>query len=220
MKTEIMSFNGLNTIGLYAFVTDKYALIGQEVPDKHIQEIEEVLQVKTHKITIAGTSLIGVFLAGNEDVLLVPNIAFDSEIEQLKKIGINYKIIDTKYTCLGNNIILGNKKGLISTVFTDAQAKSLSKELNIELTRYKTQQIEAIGSLIAKNKEKGLISNDITDEEFEFIQKTLEIELTPGTLNMGSEYIKSSLLVNSKGLILGKGSGGPEIANADNAFRN
>lgn len=220
MNTEILSFNGLNTIGLYGFVTDKFALFGMEVQDKYVDELKRIFEVPVHKITIAGTSLIGVFLSGNENKLLVPDIAFDQELLQLEKLGIDFEVIETKYTCLGNNILIGKKGGLINPLFTEAQAKKISDLIKVPLTRYKIGEIEAIGSLAVINKDKGLISNEITEKEYKEIKKILGVDLTPGTVNMGSEYIKSGILVNSFGLIIGKGSGGPELANADQAFRD
>ncbi|MFT4261345.1 MAG: translation initiation factor IF-6 [Candidatus Woesearchaeota archaeon] len=220
MKTEILSFNGINTVGLYGYATNNYVLIGQEVQDRFLEELEKIFDVPIHKITIAGTSLIGVFLNGTEEKLLVPNIAFDSELKKLDDLKIPYEVIETKFTCLGNNLLIGKKEGLINSEFSDEEVKKIEKILGIKLHKYKLSDIEAIGSIAVLNEDKGLISNNITDKEYKEIQKILGVELTPGTLNMGSEYIKSSILINKNGLIIGKGSGGPEIANADQAFRD
>src|SRR3989338_10042705 len=101
MKREhvlIASFNSNPNVGLYGYANDKYCLIGREVPEKLHKKIEEVLNVKTLVMTIAGTSLLGVFLSGNNKMLLVPSIAFPQELELLDKHKIKYKVIETKFT--------------------------------------------------------------------------------------------------------------------------
>ncbi len=220
MKTEIMSFNGMNSVGLYGLAADKYVLVGQEVREETTKELEKIFSMPVYRITIAGTSLIGVFLNYANGKLLVPSIAFESELKKLDKLGIDFEVIDTKYTCLGNNMLFGEKEGIVNPNYSESFTRKLGEKLGIKLHRMKISGIESVGSICVVGSGKGVVSNDISEEEFEEMQKILGVELTPGTINMGSEYIKSGLLVNKNGLIIGKGSGGPEIANADQAFRN
>jgi translation initiation factor 6 (eIF-6) len=65
MHVLMTDINGNPNIGLYGFCNDNFCLLGNEVPEKKFKEIEDVLKVKCHRISIAGTSLIGVFVAGN-----------------------------------------------------------------------------------------------------------------------------------------------------------
>ena len=95
MHLLMTNINGNPNVGLYGFANNKYVLVGREVPAALAQEIGKVLNVPVHQISIAGTSLLGVFLAGNDHKLLVPSIAFDSELRVLDKLGIPYAVIET-----------------------------------------------------------------------------------------------------------------------------
>lgn len=216
----ITDFNGIVNIGLYVFVNDKFALIGREIPDKEEEKIRNVFKVPVHRITLAGTSLIGVFVAGNNSQILIPGITFEHEREELRKLGINFRVFDTKLTGLGNNIIMGESKAILSPEFSDAEVKKVSELMNVQAEKAKFTNITAIGNLAVINihRKKALVSNDLTREELRFIEKTFSIKATPGSVNMGSPYVKSGVLANKHGFAIGSASGGPEMANADEAL--
>ena len=64
------NFNGNPNVGLFGFATDEYCLLGKEIKKYVAKEIEKVLKVPVHQITLAGTSLIGAFAVGNSKILL------------------------------------------------------------------------------------------------------------------------------------------------------
>lgn len=214
------NFNGMNNVGLYGFANDHFALIGKEISDDIAEEIAKTLKVPVHRITIAGTSLIGVFISGNNKKILVPSIIFDDEKESLKELGIDFEILDTKLTCLGNNILCTDDKAIISKEFSESEEKRISSFLGVETLKIKLGGIFAIGSLVVlnKSKDKALMSNDFNREDQKVLEDFFKVEATPGSINMGSPYVSSGIICNSNGLIIGSNSGGPEITNADEAL--
>lgn len=221
MKREhvlIANFNGNPNVGLYGYANDKYCLIGREVPEKLHKKIEETLNVKLITMTIAGTSLLGVFLNGNNKVLLVPSIAFPQELEILDKHKIKYKVIDTKYTCLGNNMIINDKAALISNEYGARESKQVSDALGFDMVQAKIANHSILGSLAVLNKNGILCHHDILESEAKVLKKVFKLEIHTGTVNMGTPFVGSGILCNSKGMIIGDLSGGPEIINADQAL--
>ena len=217
MNSKMMSFQNNSNVGLYIFVNNKVLLVGKEVPERYDEELEKVFELPVRRITIAGASFIGVFIAGNEETLLVPSIIFDEELETLKETGLNIHVLDTKQTCLGNSIIVGKNKLVVNHEFTEAQTRKIGELFGVAAEQIKIKDFKAIGSLVAINTEKGkgLIGNDIDEDAFERLQKILGYELTPTSINLGSPYVKSGIAVNKNGFIIGKISGGPEINNAE-----
>lgn len=220
MHALVTDFNGIVNIGLYVFVNDKFALVGREVPDKIVEQMKEVFQVPIHRITLAGTSLIGVFVAGNNNQIIIPGITFEHEREELSRLGVNFKVFDTKLTGLGNNIIMGESHALVTPEFTDAETKKIGELMGVNAQKAKFTNISAIGNLAVLNHKKGkaLVSNDLTREETRLIENTFHVSATPGSVNMGSPYIKAGVVVNEHGFAMGSASGGPELANADEAL--
>ncbi|PIN69545.1 translation initiation factor IF-6 [Candidatus Woesearchaeota archaeon CG11_big_fil_rev_8_21_14_0_20_43_8] len=215
----ITNFNSNPNVGLYVFATDEYCLVGRDVPIKTIKEIEKVLSVPVHIVSICGTSLLGVFCAGNKKCLLIPSIAFESEMTKLDELGIRYSMIDTKLTALGNNILCNDKGAIVSHDFEESTVKQISLALGVPVVKSKISGLDIIGSLATLNSNgKCLIHHDIESFEKKLVEKNLGVICIEGTVNMGSPYISSGVVTNKNGFIIGSLSGGPEIDNADKAF--
>ena len=117
----ITNFNGNPNVGLFGYCGEDFCLLGQGIPKRVCKEVEKILKVPVHKISIAGTSLIGVFCVGNKNGILIPSIAFEHEMKKLDELGIKYSLIDTKLTALGNNILINDddKIGVLDNEFND-----------------------------------------------------------------------------------------------------
>jgi len=218
MHILITNIQGNPNIGTYGFANDKFCLLGREVPEGVAKKIEKVLKVPCHRISICGTSLIGAFITGNNSTILVPEIAFESELEELDKLKINYKIIKTKLTALGNNIMCNDEAALVNPEFSAEQKKRIREALNVSLKPGTVGDLPTVGSLACLNKNAVLASHEITDEEKEYIEELFNLEVNTGTVNMGNNFVHSGLIVNSNGFIIGSTSSGPEMTNADESL--
>ncbi len=211
-------FNSNPNVGLYGYSTNEYCLLAKEVDNTNVKEIEKVLGVKVHKTNICGTSLIGVFLTGNNKCLLVPSIAFDRELKVLDKLGINYAVIDTDYTALGNNILCNDEIALVNPEIEETAKKQIGKALSVKVKDANIAEISTFGSFIAINDKGALVSSECKDFEKKFLEKSLNIECTLSTINNNSPYIRSGIIVNDKGFIVGSLSNPIEINDADITF--
>jgi len=213
------NFRGNPNVGLYLYATDTYCLAGNDVPDEELPKIADVLGVPVHRFSVAGTGLVGVFLAGTNDMLLVPSILFDNEIAILEKHKIPYTVMDTLHTALGNNIIVNNNGALVSTEYSDADRKEISEALGVPVKPLQFGEITVVGSSCAINARGGVIHRGVKDFEKEMVEDTLNLKLERGTINMGNPYVRGGLCANNHGLVVGDVSGGPEIVNAEEALR-
>jgi translation initiation factor 6 len=218
MHIHTTSINGNPNVGLYGIVTDDYVLIGKEVAETEDQNISDVFGKEIRRITIAGTSLIGVFCLWHKETLYIPCITFDDEKEVLEELGISYQVIETELTCLGNNILIGPKAALLNPDFTDKEVKIIQKTLGLPCIQDTIADVEAVGSIGVIREKMGLFHRDIHPTVVKKLEKLLGISITLGTINMGNPYIKSGILLGKEGLIIGNASGGPEIRNADEAL--
>ncbi len=214
----ITNFNSNPNVGLYGYATDKYCLLGREVPEKEAQAIAKILDVPIIPLTIAGTSLLGIFLTGNKHCLLVPGVAFPQELEILKKHKINYRLIDTKLTCLGNNVICNDHGALISNEYGERELKAMHDALKVEVVRAKIASMNTLGSLAVHTKKGMLCHHDILEHEAALITQIMKVEVMTGTVNLGVPFVGSGILCNNHGFVIGDASGGPEIMNADEAL--
>lgn len=214
----ITNFNGSPNVGLFGYCNEEYCLLGQDIPKKTCKEVEKILKVPVHKINMAGTSLLGVFCVGNKNALLLPSMVFEHELKKLDKLGIKYALIDTKLTALGNNILVNDKGAIVNPDFTDSDIKQIESALGVKAKRATIAELDNVGSLAAMNKKNCMITRNVKESEVKLVEKTLGVECATGTINFGLPYIKSGVLVNSKGFIVSDQSTGIELVDADSAL--
>ena len=112
-KFSKSSFMGDPNVGLYGFATDKYCLLGINPHKIVLENLIKTIGLKPKITTIAGTELLGLFVVGNSNGIIVPKIIEDDELKKLKKyLDINIEVLRSKETALGN-IILCNDNGCI-----------------------------------------------------------------------------------------------------------
>jgi translation initiation factor 6 len=212
LKTD---FNGNFNIGLFGFCTNRFCLLGKEVQKSKALELEKVLNVPVHQITICGTSLIGVFITGNSKTILVPSIAFDYEIEQLKRLDIAFSVINTNLTALGNNILCNDFGCVVNPDFSADQKKRIRQVLGVTVKPGTIAGLNCVGSLSVLNSSGCAVHRDIEADEAGFIEETLKTRCVPSTINMGSPWLRSGVICNDFGFAVGNASGGPEISNIE-----
>jgi len=212
------SFHQDSNVGLHGFANDKFCLLAVHTQHEYAAKVEKVLNVPVHLLNICGTSLIGAFVAGNNKCILLPHIIFDSELHKLDQLCIPYHILKTDYTALGNNMIANDHACLISPDLAPCQGE-IKEALQIEHIKVMgIDDVSVIGSLLALNSKGCLLSAFATEEDAQFVEKFFGVPVTRGTVNLGSPYIHSGVLVNSHGLVIGGRTGGPEAVAIDEAL--
>ncbi len=209
------NFNSNPNVGLYGYCNNSYCLMGREVPEARVKEVERVLGVPVHQVTICGTSLIGVFVAGNSRKLLVPEIAFEYELKKLDHLKVDYEVIKCRATALGNNILCNDSGCLANPEFSADQKKRIRQALGVALKPGNIAGLGTVGSLAALNSAGCMVHRDITRAETKVLEGLLGLRCVQSTVNMGSPYIRSGLLCNDNGFVIGDASGGPEIVNVE-----
>jgi translation initiation factor 6 len=219
MKILKMGFGKNPNIGLYVFASTKFCLVPKTIRDGDFTIIEETLGVKAYKISIAGTDLLGVFCMGNSSVLMVPKIAFDSEIKEIEKIckehDVTLYVFDSEKTALGN-LIKANDKGIVlSSQFLDEEIKVIESVFSLKSVSLDISESLTIGSGIVVNNTKGVVHSEMDDKDLESVKKALVIDAIKGTVNFGQAYVSSGLIMNDYGFIIGDLSSGVEIMEID-----
>lgn len=212
------SFHQNPNIGLYGFSNDRFCLLAASTQAHDAASIQTTLKVPTHRINICGTSLVGAFLAGNNKSILVPYIAFDEEIAQLKEKSIPHNILETDYTALGNNLVANDNACLISPDLKPFQ-NEIKAALDVQkIAVFHLGELPIIGALMSLSSKGCLLSAFATDKEAAFVEEFFGVPVTRGTVNLGSPYIHSGVLTNNNGFIFGDRTGGPEAVAIDKAL--
>ncbi len=80
--------------------------------------------------------------------------------------------------------------------------------------------METVGSCVVMNDFGGIVHRFASSEEIGVLNDLFGLNFGIGTVNMGSPLVRSGVACNNNGFIIGKNSGGPEMANIDENLRN
>lgn len=206
-------FHNNPNIGLYGFATDSYCLLPKNLSKHLVEDIKEVLNVPVYQVTIYNTNLIGVFCTGNEDYLFVPDFLSEYELRELEKIK-EARIIElhTRFTALGNNIVIKDKECLVNPNI-ELNVREKLKELGFKVSLLEIAENPTVGTCTALNHKGCLLHRDATNTRK--ISAFLKLPTNIGTVNFGSPYVRSGLIVNCNGYVVGAETTGPETQRID-----
>jgi len=213
-----LNFNGDPNIGLYGIATDKFCLLGKSVPAKYIKDIEEALGVPVYQIKVYGTDLIGIFAVATSKGILIPDLIFDNELAELKKLKLPIHTIKTELTALNNNILCNDKTAFVSEEYSAGEVKQIEKALGVKAIKIDIAKLNLPGSCGILSNKGGIFNPNTSDAEIQKIEKQLGFEIGLGSVNMGNPFVGSGVIANSKGFIVGSQSSGYEIARIDESL--
>jgi translation initiation factor 6 len=217
---ERLGFKGNPNIGIYAFATDRYAVVSYDADDKFCRSVARVLQVPVVKLSIGDTGLIGVFLIGNNNGLLLPSIVKEYEVLELKKsVDTNIAIAKSRFTALGNICLVNDRAALLHPEAYGELKQVVLDVLGVEVVEKGViAGFSTVGSIAFVNSVAGMVHPEASDSEVEFLTNLFNVPFDVGTVNFGVGFIKSGLVGNSRGILVGDRTTGPEILRISKLF--
>lgn len=215
MEVVRLSLFGNPNIGVYVFINNSIALIppGLSIDEKKV--IVETLGVELVETKIANTILNGILVAGNDVGIVLPRIVLDEELEiineELKKYGLNIYVSRSKNTALGNILLCNNKACIAGSELEEQELNKISDVLGVETIFKNVMHLTIPGSLAVVTDKGGVIHPDVSDDEIKEIEEIFKVGFERATVNSGIPFIKSGLIANNKGVIVGEYTTGPEI---------
>mgnify|MGYP000277021792 CR=1 FL=1 len=212
MPLDKLRIFGNPNIGVYVFANNKIALVPQGVESSAKKKVSDILNVDVIEARIAGTFLLGVLVAGNDRVLLVPRITRDEEVEYLKNLGLYVQVVHTTFTALGNIILANSRAAVFHPELDKSEVQKLSELLGIkEYIQTSVAGIPTVGSVAVITDRGGVIHPDVRDEELHKLAEFFGVPLDVATVNFGVAFIRTGLVANNYGALVGEKTTGPEI---------
>ncbi len=216
-----MDIIGSPNIGAYALATDQYVILPSETPSSKAKRITETLSGTIIYTSIGGSILIGVLAVANSNGVILPHYATDEEVEAIRSAAhVNVDRIESKRTALGN-LVLANDHGAVADPQLMRQAsvvKKIGDILGVEVVEGEVAGLPYVGSLTVATNKAALAHPMLKDNEQKQLQNVLKVPVEVGTVNSGVPFVKSGLLVNEHGAVVGSETSGPEIFIISNLF--
>ena len=209
--TQISVFGNPN-IGIYIFANDDFAIVPPGLKEDTLKKIESTLKARIIEAKVADSALLGLFINGNNHALVVPSLIKDYELRRLKEeVDIPIKVIYSKLTAMGNVILCNDKFALLHPDMK-RWLEEISKTLGVPAETGTIANVPTVGSVAVINDKGGVVHPDATDEELDKLEKKFQVPLDVGTVNYGVPYVKTGLVANNKGAVVGDLTTGVEMA--------
>jgi len=211
-----LSILGNPNIGVYIFANDQIAIIPPGLTSTEKQLISDTLNVELIETKIAGTIINGIMVAGNNNVLIVPRNILDEEydylVSSLKKYDVSVYILKSRHTALGNIILLNDKACLVPPDLENMYVDVIKDVSGVDVVLKKSLMgLNILGSLAVVTNNGGVVHPDISDEELRDLETIFGFALERATVNSGVPFIKTGLVANKYGALVGELTTGPEI---------
>ncbi|MDW8034634.1 MAG: hypothetical protein RMI79_06875 [Nitrososphaerota archaeon] len=199
-------------IGAYSKVFGDNAVVNKNTPQGFLGRIIDVLKVKSIAITnIAGVHAISSMIAANSEFIIVPDTVEDEELEELKKLGKEILIIDSKIKAWGNMMLLSDKGVLFSPRVPKHDAEKIIDLLNIDYDFSVLANYTSIGALAVIGGGICFVSKLLNENEKNLIEDLLKLKTHAVSVNNGLMFIRLGMLVNTNGILVGESTTGAEL---------
>jgi translation initiation factor 6 len=208
-------------IGLFARANDRVIILPFGFAETKTNKLKEYLEIEEEvSVSIAGTRLIGAMTVMNNNGILVPSIASNEEIQILKQAtGLNVESLKSKFTAIGNLISTNDNGALVSPLFKGEVDLQLRDVLGVPVHSMTVGGFIQTGSMVVATNTGAAVHPKATEEEVRIISEMLQVQVEPLTVNGGVPFLSSGIIANSKSVIVGSLTSGPELVMLSRAFR-
>jgi len=206
------AYNRNLNIGVFSKANDSFSVIPKNSTRGFSKAFEEALEVKTYKMSICRTSLLGTMMAMNNKGIILPRNTYEAEVGKFKELGIKVGVLDDKLTALGNLILANDKGALISPRFSAESAGVIEDTLEVEVEKGELGGFRTIGSVGVATNKGALLHPMVEEGDLSKVEKVLKVEADVGTVNRGVGFLKTGIVANARGAVIGEETTGPEIA--------
>lgn len=211
MALEQTDYRGEENIGFYGVVSDPYALFASEFKTRGLFD-GAVMNVR-----VDGTGLIGLFMAGNSNGIVVSDLVKDHELDRIQDVDVPVRVLESKYTALGN-LVLCNDSGCVVSPHLADRTDEIAEILDVPVETGTVADLKIPGSCGVANNNGVLLHRDASEEELTHVEDVLDVEGDIGSVNFGSPYVHSGVLANSTDVLIGPNTTGPETQRIQDAL--
>ena len=208
-------------LGLFVRTNNNSLILPFGFAETKMTKLRSYLEVENVIFTsIGGTRLIGAMSVMNNKGILLSSYSSDEEIEILRQsTGLKVERLSSRFTAVGNLVLANDKGALVSPIFEGGVSKQIQDVLGVPVISCTIAGYYQIGSMIVATDTGAAVHPKASEEELEIVSETLKVETEPVTVNAGMPFLSSGLLANSKSVIVGSLTSGPELIMISRAFK-
>jgi len=201
---------GSPNIGVYCFANEIVAIVPPGLTQRKIRQFAETLGVRVCNTTIGGSTLVGALVSGNSNAVLVPHTIRDYELSRIQEFA-RVVVVDSKWTALGNVVLANDSGAVLHPEATEEVVKAVSDELRVQPVFGTLGTLPFVGALAVATNKGVMLSPNTAESERAVVKDALHVEAELSSTNGGVSFVKSGILANSKGAVVGPLTRGAEL---------
>jgi len=207
---------GSPNIGVYCFCNEELAVVPPGLTKRKMKQLEETLKVNVCSTTVGGSTLVGALVTGNSKGLLVPHTIHEYELQRIEQFS-KVIVVESNWTALGN-VVLANDFGAVLHPDSPQELIKSLAGLEVPAVCSKIASLPFVGALALATNKGALITPNVSREEQSVIETALKVGAELSTTNGGVPFVKSGILANSNGAIVGPLTRGAELMQVTKAL--
>ncbi len=212
-----LDFYGYPYVGIYAASTEQYVVLPPDLPEPAVNAVAETLGVTAIRTLINESTLVGSMMTGNSHGFIVSDLALDREVKALAA-HLKATRLKGKMTAAGNIIMANDMAALVHPSMTDKNVEVIAKALKVDVRRGTIGGLKTVGMAGYATNKGLLVHPRATEEELALLEDLFRLPVDIGTVSFGSPLVGSAILANTKGLITGTRTSGPELGRIEDAL--
>lgn len=202
LKTRVQ---GNENIGVFIKTIGDHVFIPKYTSASFKDKVIECFSVNPVETMVYQSNLLGIFLSGNRNGILIPYLITPEEYEILQKIlDIPLHPLNFTINAFGNVILTNDYGALISPWFDEKEAEEIKKILKVKVVRGTLAGFPVPGSVAVVTNRGGLAPPQTSEEEIRMLKDLFEVDFLKGTVNRGVRYLKLGIVANDKGALVGE----------------
>jgi translation initiation factor 6 len=206
-------------IGIFVKANDRVTIVPHGFADTKSDKLAEYLQAELVHASVAGTRLLGPMAAMNNNGMLLPSIAEEEEVQALRQLThLNVERLKSKYTAVGNLVAANDKGAVISSALRDVEHQ-VRDVLGVPPHEMDVGGFIQTGSMIVATNAGAGVHPKATEDEIKIISEALGVPAEPLTVNGGVPFLSSGIVANTRNLVAGSLTSGPELIMLSRIFQ-
>ena len=199
---RLSRYGGNPNIGVFAVANESFAFVAGDAAPEFVKDLEEVLDVQTTMMTVAGSFVVGSLVVMNSNGAVVSGLAEPKELETISKM-MPCLPLDDPLNAAGNNILANDRGAILNPQYGKAAVKAISDALGVECVQSSIAGCNTVGS-VCKATNKGCVMHaDASEEEVKLVSDVLKVEAERTSVNHGVRAVGAGIIANSKGALVG-----------------
>ncbi|OLD05589.1 translation initiation factor IF-6 [Candidatus Bathyarchaeota archaeon] len=219
MPVVLSDVFGDPNVGIFSFANERLTILPAGVSPKKLASFEHALGVDAFAVGIADSRLVGIYVTGNSNSIIVPYITTGPELRLLETVGVRVEVLPERRTALGNIVLCNDYGAVLDPRLKPPTVDAINKVLDVPVSTTTIGGLPHVGALASASNNGVLANPIITESEMRKISQTLGVPVEKGTVNSGIPYPKCGVVVNSKGAVVGSLTLGGELLALSRVFQ-